>query len=338
CEAEIALAAEICKLVPSAEQVRMVSSGTEATMSAIRLARGFTGRPKFIKFAGNYHGHSDALLVAAGSGVATLGIPDTPGVTPGATCDTVVCPYNDLGAVAEAFKSYPDQVAAIIVEPIAGNMGVVPPAPGFLAGLKELCEQNGALLIFDEVISGFRASLGGAQALYGVTPHLTTLGKIIGGGLPVGCIAGRADIMQAFAPTGPVYQAGTLSGNPLAMAAGLATLKELQKPGVYERLEELGFRMQKGIEQAISGSGATAQVQRSGSLLTIFFSDRPVRNWEDAATCDTERFARYFRGMLERGYWIAPSQYEAIFLSTAHTEAEIDCFCSAVAEVLVSCG
>ncbi|MDR0888324.1 MAG: glutamate-1-semialdehyde 2,1-aminomutase [Coriobacteriales bacterium] len=333
CEAEVTLANEICELIPSAQMVRMVSSGTEATMSAIRLARGFTGRPKFIKFEGNYHGHSDALLVSAGSGVATLGIPGTPGVTDGAVADTIVLAYNDISAVASAFTTYKDEIAAVIMEPIAGNMGVVPPAAGFLQGLHDLCEANGALLIFDEVISGFRASLGGAQQLYGVTPHITTLGKIIGGGFPVGCIAGRADIMRTFAPTGPVYQAGTLSGNPVAMAAGIATLRELQKPGVYERLESLGARMEAGLNAAIAASGVRAMVQRAGSLLTIFFTDKPVRNWSDAATCDTNMFAKYFRGMLERGFMVAPSQYEAMFLSTAHTEDEIDDFVQAAGEV-----
>ncbi|MBE6465338.1 glutamate-1-semialdehyde 2,1-aminomutase [Denitrobacterium detoxificans] len=334
CEAEIEMAQEICRIVPSAEKARMVSSGTEATMSAIRLARGFTGRPKFIKFEGNYHGHSDALLVSAGSGVATFGIPGTPGVTDGAVADTIVLPYNDLEAVEKAFQAQPDSIACVIVEPIAGNMGVVAPAEGFLAGLRELCTRYGALLIFDEVISGFRAALGGAQERYGVLPDLCTFGKIIGGGFPVGCFAGRADVMSALAPEGPVYQAGTLSGNPVAMQAGLAQLRELQKPGVYERLEELGARLESGLNEAIERTSTRACVNRVGSLCTLFFTDGPVRNWDDAAACDTQMFARYFRGMLDRGYLIAPSQFEALFLSVAHTEEEIDAFTTAVVDVL----
>jgi len=334
CEAEVRMAQTICELVPAAEKVRMTSSGTEATMSAIRLARGYTHRDRFIKFEGNYHGHSDALLVSAGSGVATFGIPGTPGVTAGAAADTLVVPYNDLDAVRSAFEAAPEEVACVIVEPIAGNMGVVPPAPGFLAGLRSLCDEFGALLIFDEVISGFRASLGGAQQLYGVTPDLCTFGKIIGGGFPVGCFAGRADIMDALAPVGQVYQAGTLSGNPVAMEAGLAMLGELRKPGVYEALEERGSRLEAGLRHAVETSGYPAQVNRVGSLATLFFTDRPVRCWTDAATCDTEAFSRYFGAMLERGFLIAPSQFEALFLSLAHTPEEIDAFTAAVAEVL----
>ncbi len=358
CVSEITLAELICRVVPAAQKVRMVSSGTEATMSAIRLARGFTGRNKFIKFEGNYHGHSDALLVSAGSGLATFSIPGTPGVTPGCAQDTLVCTYNDLESVRTAFEAAcakdasgaPDvatcEVAAIIVEPVAGNMGAVAPAEGFLQGLRALCDQFGALLIFDEVISGFRVALGGAQQRYNVMPDLCTFGKIIGGGFPVGCFAGRADIMDKLAPVGPVYQAGTLSGNPVAMEAGCAQVGTLaagkvpasvnpQAAGkdIYAYLESLGARLEAGLREAIAASGITAQVNRVGSLATIFFTDRPVNNWDDAATCDTQQFARYFSRMLERGYLIAPSQFEALFLSVAHTPEEIDAFVCAAAEV-----
>lgn len=336
CEEEIALAEKIVELVPSAEKVRMVSSGTEAVMSAIRLARGFTGREKIIKFEGCYHGHSDSLLVSAGSGVATLGIPDTPGVTKGAAADTIVVPFNSLDAVSAVLNAAAGEVAAVVVEPIAGNMGVVLPAEGFLAGLRELCTQHGTLLIFDEVITGFRASLGGAQELFGVMPDLCTFGKIIGGGFPVGCFAGRADIMEHLAPAGPVYQAGTLSGNPVAMVAGLAMIEELQKPGTYECLERLGARLEAGLNDAIEASGVAACVNRAGSVATLFFTPGPVTCWEHAAACNTELFAQYFRGMLERGFLIAPSQYEALFVSLAHTEDEIDAFTSAAKEVLCS--
>ena len=330
CKNEIALAEKICQLVPSAEKVRMVSSGTEATMSAIRLARGYTHRDKIIKFEGNYHGHSDSLLVSAGSGVATFAIPGTPGVTAGTAADTIVCVYNDLKSVRAALEA--NDVACIIVEPVAGNMGAVASEDGFLQGLRDLCDEFGALLIFDEVISGFRVALGGAQERYGVLPDLCTFGKIIGGGLPVGCFAGRAQIMDELAPNGPVYQAGTLSGNPVAMEAGLAQLEAAGRD-IYEYLESLGARLEAGIRDAISESGVTAQVNRVGALATIFFTDRPVRNWDDASTCDTKQFARYFSGMLDRGFLIAPSQFEALFLSCAHTPGEIDAFVDAVHEV-----
>lgn len=334
CEAEVRMAEAVVEAVPSIEMVRMVSSGTEATMSAIRLARGYTGREKFVKFDGCYHGHSDALLVAAGSGLLTLGIPSTPGVTHGAAADTIVLPYNDIGAVREAFAAQGEHIAAVIVEPVAGNMGVVPPQPGFLEGLRAVCDQYGSLLIFDEVITGFRVALGGAQERYGVMPDLTTLGKIIGGGFPVGAFGGKREIMEHLAPVGPVYQAGTLSGNPVAMVAGLALIEALKQPGVYDELERLGARLEAGLRAAAEQAGIEACLTRVGSMACLFFAGAQVRDWASASTSDTERYARYFRGMLERGIVLAPSQFEAAFVGLAHTDEDIDAMTEAAAEVL----
>jgi glutamate-1-semialdehyde 2,1-aminomutase len=324
-EAEVELAAEIVDAVPSIELVRLVSSGTEAAMSAVRLARAATHRDRILKFAGCYHGHSDALLASAGSGVATLGIPGSPGVPTGATADTIVCPFNDVDAAAAAVERWGEGLACIIVEPVAGNMGVVPPVSGFLEALRALCDASGALLVFDEVITGFRVARGGAQERFGVTPDLTVLGKIVGGGLPLAAFGGRGDVMEQLAPAGHVYQAGTLSGNPLATAAGLSVLQRLRDEAVYERLEATGRRLEEGL----SGFGC---VQRVGAMLTLFMSDgRAVTRFDDAQGCDTERYGALFRHLLAHEVYIAPSQFEAMFVSTVHGDAEVERTVEAVA-------
>ena len=321
---EVELAHLIREVLPSIELVRFVNSGTEATMSALRLARAFTGRTKIVKFSGCYHGHADQLLVQAGSGVATLGLPDSPGVTPGAVADTLTASYNDLAAVERLFASHPGEIAAVIVEPIAGNMGLVLPAEGFLDGLRELTAASGALLVFDEVMTGFRVHPGGAQALYGITPDLTTLGKVIGGGLPVGAYGGRRDVMQLVAPAGPVYQAGTLSGNPLAMTAGIETLRAIGEPGVWHAAERAAERLFAGLGDAAEAAGVPGQPTRAGTMFGFFFTEAPVRSWEDAQRVDAGLYARFHREMLERGVYLPPSQFETWFLSTVHGDPEID--------------
>jgi glutamate-1-semialdehyde 2,1-aminomutase len=324
-EREVELAREIVDAVPSVELVRLVSSGTEAAMSAVRLARGFTHRDRVIKFAGCYHGHADGFLVSAGSGLATLGIPASPGVPSGVTNDTIVCEYNDIDGVAAAVERYGEGLAAIIVEPVAGNMGCVPPAPGFLEALRQLCDASGALLIFDEVISGFRVARGGAQERLGVTPDLTVLGKIVGGGLPLAAFGGRAEVMSELAPSGSVYQAGTLSGNPIATAAGLSVLRRLRDPDVYDELELRSARLADGL-------APFGRVQRVGAMLTLFAGrDEPVDRFEEL---ETDRYGELFRGLLERGIYIAPSQYECLFPSLAHGDDEIDATIEAVGDVL----
>jgi glutamate-1-semialdehyde 2,1-aminomutase len=333
---EVELARLVRKAMPSIDLLRFVNSGTEATMSALRLARAYTGRSKIVKFAGCYHGHADLLLVQAGSGVATLGLPDSPGVTPGAVSDTLVAPFNDLAAVEELFAAHTGGIAAVIVEPVAGNMGLVPPVDGFLPGLRKLTAAEGALLVFDEVMSGFRVHPGGAQSLFDVTPDLTTLGKVIGGGLPVGAYGGRREIMELVAPEGAVYQAGTLSGNPLAMAAGCETLRIVSEAGVWDAIVASGDRLLRGLANAAADAGVSVQTARAGTMLGLFFTDAPVRSWDEASRADTERFARFHRTLLERGVYLPPSQFETWFLSTAHGEEEIDATIAAAREAFTS--
>jgi glutamate-1-semialdehyde 2,1-aminomutase len=331
-ESEVELATLIQQAFPSLDLVRFVNSGTEATMTALRLARAFTSRDLILKFDGGYHGHADGLLVQAGSGPLTLGQPDSPGVPSSAASQTLSVAYNDLAAVRDAFAAHPRQVAAVIVEPVAGNMGVVPPAAGFLEHLREMTRESGTLLIFDEVITGFRVAIGGAQQRFGIRPDLTCLGKIVGGGLPVGAYGGRAEIMQQVSPLGPVYQAGTLSGNPLAMAAGLATLRLLTEPGVYDHLERLASRLVDGLGDAAASAGVPFISNRVGSMFTGFFADQPVSDYASAKLAHTRRYARFFHAMLDRGVYLAPSQFEAGFVSLAHSEADIDATLNAAAD------
>ena len=329
---EVLLAEEIRKFFPSMEKIRLVNSGTEATMSAIRLARAATGRDKIIKFAGCYHGHGDSFLISAGSGATTFGVPSSPGVTKKTASDTLIAPFNDIDAVREIFEANRGEIAAVILEPVPGNMGVIVPKEGFLKGLRELTESEGTILIFDEVMSGFRASPGGAQELFGITPDLTTLGKVIGGGLPIGAYGGREDLMSMIAPEGPVYQAGTLSGNPLAVSAGLAALKELQKPELQSLLSQTASALERGLKRAIEGFPVS--LNRVGSMLSLFFQTGPVENYEDAKRSDLEKFSLFFKGMLEKGIFLPPSQFEAFFTTAAHEPEIIERTVETAREVL----
>jgi glutamate-1-semialdehyde 2,1-aminomutase len=337
-ELEVLLAEKIAAAVPSVEVVRLVNSGTEAVMSALRLARGFTGREKIVKFEGCYHGHSDGLLSKAGSGLATLGIPESPGVPAAFAALTLTVPFNDLRAVEETFAANGDSIAAVIVEPVAGNMGCIPPAEGFLEGLRSVTERYGALLIFDEVMTGFRLAYGGAQERFGITPDLTTLGKVVGGGFPLAAYGGRRDVMLRMAPAGPIYQAGTLSGNPIAVSAGLAQLELLENGEAYQVLEERSARLEAGLVSTAKEAGVPCTVNRVGSMITGFFTGQPVRSYDAARASDTVLFGRFFRAMLDRGIYLAPSQFEAAFVSTAHTESDIDRTIDAAAESLKELG
>ncbi|MGQ9454929.1 MAG: glutamate-1-semialdehyde 2,1-aminomutase [Armatimonadota bacterium] len=330
---EVELAEMLVEAVPSIEMIRLVNSGTEAVMSAIRVARGYTGRTKVVKFEGCYHGHADALLAKAGSGIATFGLPDSAGVPSSVTADTIVLPYNNLDAVQQAVQAAANEIACIVVEPVAGNMGVVPPASGFLEGLRNLCDRYEIVLIFDEVITGFRISYGGAQQFYDVIPDMTCLGKILGGGLPIGAYGGKREIMRMVAPDGPVYQAGTLSGNPIAVAAGIATLNILHKPGLYDELESKASQLQDGLTKTASQHGLSVQCNRVGSMMTIFFTSEPVTDYLSAKRADTQRYARFFQEMLARGVYFAPSQFEAAFISSAHSEEQIETTIHQAAEV-----
>ncbi len=323
-ELEVELAEEVIAAFPSIEKLRLTSSGTEATMSALRVARGFTGRPKIVKFEGCYHGHGDSLLVRAGSGVATLGLPDSPGVLPEVAHNTITVPFNDAEALEQVFAEAGDQIAAVIIEPVVGNMGCVPPREGYLQALRRVTERHGTILIFDEVMTGFRVARGGAQQLYGIEPDMTTLGKIIGGGLPVGAFGGRREIMDVVAPVGPVYQAGTLSGNPLAVTAGLTTLRLLKDPAIYERLERATARLVAGMTEASREAGVATVSNRVGSMFTAFFTSAPVSDWTTANASNREAFARFFHAMLDEGVYLAPSQFEAAFVSVMHDEAIIE--------------